>query len=203
MKPEQAVLNILLAGVGGQGIILAGKLLARVGITLGLDVKMSEIHGMAQRGGSVVTEIRMGPQVNSPLVERGQADFIMALEQLEAWRLIPYLKKGGTVVVSTQVLKPLPVITGKQEYPAGLAAKLSRAAGKAIILDAYGLAVAAGEPRAANVVLLGALLREMGVGEEEGLAALEAVVPARYLEKNKTAFLKGYNAVGIDYNTAG
>ena len=174
-------------------MILASKILARVAMERGLDVKLSEIHGMAQRGGSVVTQVRLGPAVNSPLVEKGQADFIMASEQLEAWRWLPFLKKGGTVVLSTQTINPMPVIIGSQKYPQNIAQRVEKAAGRSIAMNAFKMAVAAGQPRAANVVLLGALLREMGIGEEEGLAALTAVIPERFLEENRKAFASGYH----------
>lgn len=192
---NEVVTSILLVGVGGQGMVLASKVLSQVAVKRGLDVKLSEIHGMAQRGGSVVTQVRMGPAVSSPLVEKGQADYIMASEQLEAWRWLPYLKKGGTVILSTQTINPMPVIIGSQKYPENIAAKVKQAAGRSVAMDAFGMAVAAGQPRAANVVLLGALLREMGIGEEEGLEALAAVIPERFLKENQDAFGRGYRHV--------
>lgn len=190
---NEVVTNILLVGVGGQGMVLASKILSQVAMERGLDVKLSEIHGMAQRGGSVVTQVRMGPVVNSPLVEKGQADYIMASEQLEAWRWLPYLKEGGTVVLSTQTINPMPVIIGSQEYPSLIAARVEQAAGRSVAMDAFTLAVEAGQPRAANVVLLGAMLREMGISREEGLAALKAVIPERFLKENQKAFGRGYH----------
>ena len=190
---NREVTSILLVGVGGQGMILASKILSQVALQRGLDVKLSEIHGMAQRGGSVVTQVRMGPQVHSPLVEKGQADFIMASEQLEAWRWLPFLKDGGTVLLSTQIINPMPVIIGSQEYPKKISERVKNAAGKSVAMDAFRMAVEAGQPRAANVVLLGALLKEMGVSEEEGLAALSAVIPERFLEENRKAFASGYH----------
>lgn len=189
---NQEVTSILLVGVGGQGMVLAGKILSRVAMERGLDVKLSEIHGMAQRGGSVVTQVRMGSTVHSPLVEKGQADFIMASEQLEAWRWLPYLKEGGTVILSTQVINPMPVIIGSLDYPQNIVNRIKEGVSRAIAMDAFPMAVAAGQPRAANVVLLGALLREMGVEEEEGLAALAAVIPERFLEENRKAFISGF-----------
>jgi indolepyruvate ferredoxin oxidoreductase, beta subunit len=189
---NQEVTSILLVGVGGQGMILASKILSQVAMQRGLDVKLSEIHGMAQRGGSVVTQVRMGPVVHSPLVEKGQADYIMASEQLEAWRWLPFLKEGGTVVLSTQTINPMPVIIGSQAYPQNIVERVRQAAGRAVAMDAFRMAVAANQPRAANVVLLGALLREMEVSEEEGLAALAAVIPERFLEENRQAFSSGY-----------
>ncbi len=189
---NQETTNILLVGVGGQGIILASKIISRVAMERGLDVKMSEIHGMSQRGGSVSTQVRMGSSVSSPLIEKGQADYIMASELLEAWRWLPYLKDGGAVVVSTQSINPMPVIIGKQEYPQNLSERIKEGAGKAVLLDAYKAAVSVGQPKAANVVLVGALFKEMGIPEEEGQKALEAEVKPRFLEVNKKAFAKGY-----------
>jgi indolepyruvate ferredoxin oxidoreductase, beta subunit len=139
--------------------------------------------------------VRMGPAVSSPLVEKGQADYIMASEQLEAWRWLPYLKQGGTVVLSTQTINPMPVIIGSQKYPLGIAAKVQESSGRSVAMDAFGMAVQAGQPRAANVVLLGALLREMGISEEEGSAALMAVIPERFLKENQAAFAMGYSQV--------
>ncbi len=174
-------------------MILASKILSQVAMTRGLDVKLSEIHGMAQRGGSVVTQVRMGPAVSSPLVEKGQADYIMASEQLEAWRWLPYLKEGGSVILSTQTINPMPVIIGSQDYPLGITSRIKKAAGRAVAMDAFRMAVAAGQPRAANVVLLGALLKEMGISEDEGLQALTVVIPERFLKENREAFVSGYH----------
>lgn len=185
--------NILLVGVGGQGTILASKILAQVALSQGLDVKMSEVHGMAQRGGSVVTQVKMGDKVHSPLVEKGEADFIVAFEQLEALRWLPYLKKDGRFVVNTQKIEPMPVIIGLQKYPEDIQGELSRNCSNLVAIDALALAEQLGNVKAANVVLLGRLAKAMEMGEEIWVEALKQVVPARFLELNQKAFSMGYN----------
>lgn len=183
--------SILMGGVGGQGIILASKIQAH-----GNDLKISEIHGMAQRGGSVLTHVRYGPEVHSPLMEAGQADYIIASEKLEAWRWLPFLRRGGTMVVSTQEIKPVPVILGVQKYPEGIMERLEALVGSDVgalyALDALAEARACGQPKAANVVLTGVLGRQLGFPLDSYLAALEEYVPARFLEENKKAFKAGF-----------
>lgn len=187
-------LNILLVGVGGQGTILASKVLAEVAQMQGYDVKMTEIHGMAQRGGSVVTQVRMGPKVNSPLIEPGQADYIVAFEQLEALRWLHYLRSEGKVVVNSQKINPMTVITGVASYPEDVLERIRQAAPEAMIIDALGLAKDLGNMRAVNVVLLGAMAKGMEIPLEQWQAALEKTVPARFLDLNRRAFLAGYQA---------
>jgi indolepyruvate ferredoxin oxidoreductase beta subunit len=188
--------SILMGGVGGQGIILASKILAHVIQAHGNDLKISEIHGMAQRGGSVLTHVRYGPEVHSPLIEAGQADYIIASEKLEAWRWLPFLRHGGTMVVSTQEIKPVPVILGVQKYPEGIMERLEALVGSDVgalyALDALAEAKACGQPKAANVVLTGVLGRQLGFPLDSYLAALEEYVPARFLEENKKAFKTGF-----------
>lgn len=191
MNKEQTT-NILLVGVGGQGIILASKIIARAALDRGLDVKLSEIHGMSQRGGSVVTQVRVGPEIHSPLIEKGQADYIMASELLEAWRWLPYLKEGGTVITSRQQINPMPVIIGKQPYPENLADRLQAAGAKTVLLDAYQLATQAGFAKSANIVLVGALFNAMGLSQETGQSALAQEVKAQFLPVNEKAFAAGY-----------
>lgn len=190
--------SILMGGVGGQGIILASKILATVIQAHGYDLKMSEIHGMAQRGGSVLTHLRYGEHVSSPLIEAGQAEYIMASEKLEAWRWLPFLRRGGTLAVSTQEIKPVPVIIGAQKYPANILEHLQSMVGREIgslyALNALEVARECGQPKAANVVLCGVLAQSMEFPLETYLAALESLVPARFLSENKKAFLAGYEA---------
>ncbi|NLM52892.1 MAG: indolepyruvate oxidoreductase subunit beta [Firmicutes bacterium] len=192
--------SILMGGVGGQGIVLASKLLAHVIQAHGKELKISEIHGMAQRGGSVLTYIRYGDEVASPIIEVGQADIILASEKLEAWRWLPYLRQGGIMICSTQEIKPMPVITGAQKYPEKILEKLQElaAAGKLgalYAINALAVAKHCGEPKAANVALLGLLAHCLEFPLQSYLEALEAVVPEKYLEVNKNTFLLGYQTL--------
>ena len=179
--------NIMIVGVGGQGSLLASKLLGHVLLSQNYDVKVSEVHGMSQRGGSVVTYVRYGDKVYSPIIDKGQADVIISFEKLEAARYMNYLKKGGKIVVSDQEIDPMPVITGAAEYPENLIEKM-KAAG-ADIDD-----MEAGSPKAVNIVLMGRVSRYFPeISEEAWLASLEACVPPKFLEMNKKAFMLGRN----------
>ncbi len=186
-----APVDILMVGVGGQGIILASRILAHAARAAGYDIKVSEIHGMAQRGGSVVTQVRLGERVYSPLIPEGQADIILAFEQLEALRWLEYLKGGGTIIVSSQIILPVPVLAGSARYPENIITHLSRRV-HTLVVDALGKALECGNARAANAVLLGALARQMPIPLSSWLNAIEACVPARYLEVNRAAFQSGY-----------
>ena len=153
-------LNVVLAGVGGQGTLVAGKLLGIVAMKLGLDVKVSEVHGMSQRGGSVITYVRIGSKVYSPIIEKGTADFCLAFEELEALRWSGLLKSGGTMIINSQKIRPLPVLMGKAEYPQNIKAALMDAApdtAHIVEIDALASALSAGSSRAVNMVMLGAL----------------------------------------------
>ena len=163
-------------------------------------MKISEIHGMAQRGGSVLTYIRFGDEVASPIIEAGQADIVLASERLEAWRWLPYLRHGGTMICSTQIIKPMPVITGAQKYPENIMKVLEELAaegklGALYAINALEVARQCGEPKAANVALLGILAHCLEFPLESYLAALEALVPEKYLDVNKKTFMAGYEAV--------
>ncbi|MBR1671676.1 MAG: indolepyruvate oxidoreductase subunit beta [Fretibacterium sp.] len=184
--------NIMIVGVGGQGSVLASKLLGRLLTGRGYDVKVSEVHGMSQRGGSVVTYVRYGASVASPVIDRGQADFIVSFELLEAARWLEYLRPGGQVVTSTQRLAPMPVLTGAASYPEGLLEKM-RAAGFSVdALDCVALAERAGNVRSVNLVLLGRLSRYFpDIPEEAWREAIEVCVPEKFLELNKEAFALG------------
>lgn len=186
--------NIMIVGVGGQGSLLASKLLGRLLLTKGYDVKVSEVHGMSQRGGSVVTYVRYGDKVYSPIVDIGEADCIVSFEQLEAARWLPYLKEGGQIVTNIQQIDPMPVVTGAAEYPKNLVEKMQAAGAKVDALDCLALAEQAGTSKAVNVVLLGRLSHYFDFTDEEWMAALEACVPAKFLEINKKAFELGKNA---------
>ena len=183
--------NIMIVGVGGQGSLLASKLLGRLLLTKGYDVKVSEVHGMSQRGGSVVTYVRYGDKVYSPVIDEGEADVIVSFELLEAARWTSYLKSDGRIITNIQKINPMPVITGAMEYPAALVEKM-RAAGICVdAVDALKLAEEAGSSKAVNLVLMGRLSRYFDFTMEEWMVALEQSVPAKFLEMNKKAFVLG------------
>ena len=186
--------NIMIVGVGGQGSLLASKVLGRVLLSQGYDVKVSEVHGMSQRGGSVVTYVRYGEKVYSPLIDRGEADLIVSFEQLEAARWLPYLRADGQIVTNTQQIDPMPVVTGKAVYPDGLIEKMKAAGAKVDALDCVSLAKQAGSTKAVNVVLLGRLSHYFDLPEAVWQEALEALVPPKFLELNRKAFELGRNA---------
>ena len=186
--------NIMIVGVGGQGSLLASKLLGRLLLDRGYDVKVSEVHGMSQRGGSVVTYVRYGDRVDSPVIDKGEADYIVSFELLEAARWLPYLKADGQIVTSTQTIDPMPVITGAAAYPEHLVEKMRAAGAKVDALDCLSLAEQAGSSKAVNIVLLGRLSHYFGVEDADWIAAMEAVVPPKFLELNKKAFALGKNA---------
>jgi len=186
-------IDVLLVGVGGQGTILASRILAHVGQAMGYDIKVSEIHGMAQRGGSVVTQVRMGEKVFSPLIEEGTADVILAFEKLEGLRWLSYLKPGGSMIVNDQAIYPVPVLAGLAAYPEDITGYVSNRVKDNVVVDALGIARDCGNPKAANVVLVGVLARRLPIPEEKWQEALVARVPAKLLEVNRLAFSKGYN----------
>ena len=187
--------NIMIVGVGGQGSLLASKLLGHVVMTKGFDVKVSEVHGMSQRGGSVVTYVRFGDKVYSPVIDKGEADYIISFEVLEAARYLPYLKKGGKIIVNAQEIDPMPVITGAAEYPEGLLEKMSQSGAEVNAIDALAIANEAGSAKAANIALMGRFSKAFGdITEEEWLSSIEACVPPKFLELNKKAFYLGRNS---------
>ena len=185
-------INIMIVGVGGQGTLLASRLLGAVMIAEGMDVKVSEVHGMSQRGGSVVTYVKAGESVASPVIEKGEADLILAFEQLEAARWLPYLKKGGKIVVNTQKMDPMPVITGAAVYPEGILEKLMESDAVVTPVDALPLAVEAGSAKAVNVVLIGVLAAHMDFKKEVWLKAIQQTVPEKFIDMNLKAFDAGY-----------
>lgn len=186
--------SIMIVGVGGQGSLLASRLLGNVLLAQGYDVKVSEVHGMSQRGGSVVTYVKYGEKVYSPVIEKGEADAVISFELLEAARCLPYLKKGGHLITSTQQIDPMPVITGAAEYPKELAEKIKAAGVDITAVDALSLAEQAGTAKASNVVLMGVLASKTDFADELWQNALEKCVPAKFLELNKKAFELGKNA---------
>ena len=187
--------NILIVGVGGQGTLLASVLLGNLALDKGYDVKLSEVHGMAQRGGSVVTHVKISEDiVNSPLIEQGDADIIIAFEELEAYRWLPYLKKGGTMYVNTQQILPMPVIMGQAEYPYNIMETLEKQAGKVKAFDAIEIAERCGSIKAVNVVLLGAASRDLPFDEAAWVKVIEENVKPKFVELNKNAFEEGRGA---------
>ena len=186
--------NIMIVGVGGQGSLLASKLLGHLFLTQGYDVKVSEVHGMSQRGGSVVTYVRYGRSVASPVIDEGEADFIVSFELLESARWLPYLKQGGQIVTNTQKIDPMPVITGAMAYPEDLVRKMKEAGVKVDAMDCVALAQEAGSVKAVNLVLLGRLSSYFDFPEEVWQSAIEACVPEKFLEMNRTAFALGKGA---------
>ncbi len=186
--------NVMIVGVGGQGSLLASKLLGRLLLTKGYDIKVSEVHGMSQRGGSVVTYVRFGDKVYSPVIDKGEADFIVSFELLEAARWTEFLKPGGKIITNTQQVNPMPVVTGAAQYPEDLVQKMRDAGLDVDAIDALSLAEQAGSSKAVNLVLMGRLSKYFDIPEDEWMVAIEASVPARFLEMNKKAFALGEQA---------
>ena len=180
--------NIMIVGVGGQGSLLASKLLGYLLLTEGYDVKVSEVHGMSQRGGSVVTYVRFGDKVFSPVIDRGEADYIVSFELLEAARYLPYLKEGGRIVTNTQKIDPMPVITGAAEYPENLVEKLEAKGAVVDAMDCLTLAEQAGSSKAVNIVLMGRLSKYFEIPADRWKQAVESCVPEKLREVNLRAF---------------
>lgn len=194
MRISMETKNIMIVGVGGQGTLLASKLLGRLLLGKGYDVKVSEVHGMSQRGGSVVTYVRWGERVFSPIIDRGQADCILSFELLEAARYTEYLKPEGRIIVNSQQINPMLVIAGMAEYPENLEQTMKAAGINVDALDALSLAQEAGSSKAVNLVLMGRLSRHFDFTQEEWMEAIEQSVPPKFLELNKKAFELGRSA---------
>lgn len=186
--------NIMIVGVGGQGSLLASRIFGAIYLSKGLDVKVSEVHGMSQRGGSVVTYVRAGEKVSSPLVEVGEADLLIAFEELEALRWVHYLKKDGALAVNTQKIFPMPVITGAAKYPDEIIDRIKASGIRCIAIDASSLATEAGNEKASNVALLGAASGMSGVDPAVWEDAIRATVPPKLLDVNLKAFELGRTA---------
>ncbi|MGI6152090.1 MAG: indolepyruvate oxidoreductase subunit beta [Christensenellales bacterium] len=187
------MIQIVIVGVGGQGTLLASKILGHIAVHSGLDTKVSEVHGMSQRGGSVITHVRIaeqGEKVHAPLVEQGGADVVLAFERLEALRALPYLKKGGTMILNDQKILPMPVITGAAEYPEDALSTI-RASANTIAVDALSVAMECGSVRAANVVMLGVLSRLLPFAPEVYEDAIRALIRPQFVELNLAAFAAG------------
>lgn len=183
--------NILIVGVGGQGTLLSSRIVAQVAVQMGYDVKVSEVHGMAQRGGSVVTQVRYGEKIYSPIIKKGDADVILAFEKIEAARWLDYLKPGGLVIINNERVNPLPVMSGKAKYPDDIHEKVANVVDRTVVADATDIAIRCGNIKAANVVLVGMLSQAISMPAEEVEKAIRAIVPAKALEVNLAAFREG------------
>lgn len=186
--------SIMIVGVGGQGSLLASKLLGRLLMDEGFDVKVSEVHGMSQRGGSVVTYVRFGQKVYSPIITEGEADIIISFEKLEAARYARFLKKDGKIVVNTQQIDPMPVIIGAADYPENVLEELKDKNVNIEALDALSLAEKAGSSKAVNIVLMGKAAKYFDIPYDKWITAIENTVAPKFVEMNKTAFDLGYNS---------
>ena len=187
-----SVKNIMIVGVGGQGTLLTSRILGNLAIGGGYDVKLSEVHGMAQRGGSVVTFVRYGEEVAEPIVEEGQADVLIAFEKLEALRYLHFLKEDGVIVVNDWRIDPITVVTGAAQYPDGVIESLCKAR-KTVVVEATRTAIEMGAPKAFKVIVLGAAARYVGFRREDWLQVIEATVPPKTMEVNRKAFEAGYS----------
>lgn len=184
--------NIMIVGVGGQGTLLASRIIGKTVIEEGYDVKISEVHGMSQRGGSVVTYVKFGDKVYSPIIDRGEADIILAFEKLEAYRALPYLKKGGKMIINDQKMNPMPVIIGAAKYPENITEKLGKVADIKVV-DALSLAKEAGNIKAVNVVLIGVMAKNTDIAYDKWVNIIKTTVPEKFLDVNLKAFEIGYN----------
>lgn len=191
-----SVKSIMIVGVGGQGTLLASRLLGNVLLAKGYDVKISEVHGMSQRGGSVVTYVKYGESVASPIIEKGEADIILCFEQLEAARWLPYLKTNGKMIINTQCIDPMPVVMGAMKYPENIIDTLKATGAEVLAVDALALAMEAGTPKAVNVALIGVMAKQTDIPKEDYLETVKATVPEKFLELNLKAFELGYNYSG-------
>lgn len=183
--------NIMIVGVGGQGTLLASRILGNASLALGYDVKVSEVHGMSQRGGSVVTYVKYGEKVASPIICRGEADVILAFEELEAARWLPYLKQGGIMIINTQQINPMPVVTGTALYPDNIIEKIKAKGVRVIAADALAMAKEAGTEKAVNVALIGLAAKHLGFDRHILEEAIKTSVAPKFLEVNMKAFELG------------
>ncbi|MDD3269431.1 MAG: indolepyruvate oxidoreductase subunit beta, partial [Syntrophomonadaceae bacterium] len=188
---QEQIKNILIVGVGGQGTLLTSRIIAQVAVQMGYDVKVSEVHGMAQRGGSVVSQVRYGSKIYSPIIKKGDADIILAFEKIEAARWLDYLKPDGMVIINNERVDPLPVMSGKVKYPDNIHEKVAGLIKDTSIVDASQIATECGNVRAANVVLVGMLSEAIGLPEDEVKKAITVIVPAKALEVNLKAYQAG------------
>lgn len=185
------IMNVLMTGVGGQGTLLTSRIIAQVAVDLGHDVKVTEVHGMAQRGGSVVSEVRYGEKVYSPTIPKGEADVLLAFEKLEAARWLDYLKPDGIVIINDERVDPLPVMSGKMKYPEDIIDRIAQFKPKTTVANATQTAIECGNVKAANVVLVGILSKVIDLPPERVEAAIRDLVPAKALDVNLAAFRRG------------
>lgn len=185
--------NILICGVGGQGVLLAGDIIAETAIASGFDAKKSEVHGMAQRGGSVVSHVRFGEKVNSPLIREGEADVILSFEEMETARYLQFLKPDGCLIINKQQVMPMSVATGQAEYPVGIVEKIKQQVKNVVLCPGMELAEKAGSAKAVNTVLLGALAKKLELAPDIWQKVISQRVPAKTVELNKKAFESGYS----------
>lgn len=190
-------LNILIVGVGGQGTLLTSKILGNLALKKSYDVKVSEVHGMAQRGGSVVTYVKFGSKIYSPIIEKGQADLMLSFEKLEALRWIDYLKKDGVLILNNQEINPMPVIMGKDKYPENIISKIRKNCSTFCEIDALKVAKECGNIKVVNTVLLGILAKSLGIEKKLWIETLEETIPSKLLAVNLKAFDEGFSK--IDY----
>ena len=183
--------NIMIVGVGGQGTLLTSRILGGITVAAGYDVKLSEVHGMAQRGGSVVTFVRYGEKVAEPIVEEGQADVLIAFERLEALRYAHFLKKDGVIVVNDHRIDPITVVTGAAQYPDNIIEDLEKEH-KVLKVKAMEEALKLGNAKAFNIIVLGVAAKHMDFSKEAWLEVIEKTVPPKTVEINKQAFLLGF-----------
>ncbi|MCK4574800.1 indolepyruvate oxidoreductase subunit beta [candidate division WOR-3 bacterium] len=187
--------SVMICGVGGQGILLASDLLSQTLLEVGMDVKKSEVHGMSQRGGTVISNVRFGEKVFSPLIGKGDAEIILAFEKLEGLRQLEYLKKSGVVLVNDFVIEPLPVACGLAEYPDGIISVIKDTVPNTLVVDGFSLAKKAGNARSMNIVLLGVLAKKLEIDKKNWYSVIEKRVPKKTLEINKQAFDLGYEVI--------
>ncbi len=192
---SKQVTDILIVGVGGQGTLLTSRILADVAVQMGYDVKVSEVHGMAQRGGSVVTQVRYGKKVYSPIIKKGDADILLAFEKLEAARWLDYLKPDGMVIINDERVDPLPVMSGKVKYPTDIVEKIEKLVPNTHLINATETAIQCGNARAANVVLVGVLAAVAGLPVEEMQNAIRTLVPQKAVDVNLKAFDEGMKII--------
>lgn len=185
-------INIMIVGVGGQGSLLTSRILGNVGLREGYDVKVSEVHGMSQRGGSVVTYVKMAKKVFSPLIEKGEADIILAFEELEALRWVDYVKEEGMMVINTQRIDPLPVIIGKAKYPENIVQKIKNRYTNTISIEGLVTARQSGSIKTVNTLLIGLLAKSIDIPKKVWIEAIEEIVPVQMLESNLKAFDAGF-----------
>ena len=183
---------IMIVGVGGQGTLLTSRILGYVAVNSGMDVKVSEVHGMSQRGGSVVTYVKMGDKVHSPIIEKNEADILLCFEQLEALRWIDYARKDASVIINTQKIDPMPVITGKAKYPENIIEKIKEDYPNVIAVPALEMARKCGSIKAVNVVMIGVMARSTKIAKDIWIKAIENTVKPQFIDMNITALLARY-----------